>query len=251
MASTEASTRVTTVQRGYHAFQTGDMDPLRALLASDVAWHAPRSRLAIGRLSRHQRRHRRVRPVVPGKRRYLPRRGERDPGRRPKHRRLGPLKRHPWQQDAGSTLRAHLPLPRRPSIGGVGHQLRPSRDGRLLGIADLVRNEPHCHFCADCQTRFAGRAIRGLTSEHTHTTTHVHWRRGRGELSAGCVGLDLHSWPARRARRGRDCAGAPVGSYEESDLHHFSPAALCCGAGLDVPCKVTRSQSHTSGGTRR
>ena len=41
MASTEASTRVTTVQRGYEAFQTGDMDTLRALLASDVAWHAP------------------------------------------------------------------------------------------------------------------------------------------------------------------------------------------------------------------
>jgi len=35
------SARVDLVQRGYEAFQTGDMDALRSLLARDVVWHAP------------------------------------------------------------------------------------------------------------------------------------------------------------------------------------------------------------------
>jgi uncharacterized protein len=35
------SARVDIVRRGYEAFQTGDMDALRSLLASDIAWHSP------------------------------------------------------------------------------------------------------------------------------------------------------------------------------------------------------------------
>jgi ketosteroid isomerase-like protein len=41
MASGEGSARLDVVRRGYDAFQTGDMDTLRSLLASDVTWHAP------------------------------------------------------------------------------------------------------------------------------------------------------------------------------------------------------------------
>jgi ketosteroid isomerase-like protein len=40
MASTETSTRVTAVKRGYEAFQTGDMDTMRQVLAADVSWHS-------------------------------------------------------------------------------------------------------------------------------------------------------------------------------------------------------------------
>ena len=36
-----SSARVDLVERGYEAFQTGDMDALRSLLAADVVWHAP------------------------------------------------------------------------------------------------------------------------------------------------------------------------------------------------------------------
>jgi uncharacterized protein len=35
------SARVDIVRRGYEAFQTGDMDALRSLLASDISWHSP------------------------------------------------------------------------------------------------------------------------------------------------------------------------------------------------------------------
>jgi ketosteroid isomerase-like protein len=41
MGSGEASARLDVVRRGYDAFQTGDMDTLRSLLASEVAWHSP------------------------------------------------------------------------------------------------------------------------------------------------------------------------------------------------------------------
>ena len=41
---TATSTRVDTVRRGYEAFQAGDMDTLRALLTTDVIWHAPGQR---------------------------------------------------------------------------------------------------------------------------------------------------------------------------------------------------------------
>lgn len=41
MASTETSMRVGIVQRGYEAFQNGDMETLRTLLAKDIIWHAP------------------------------------------------------------------------------------------------------------------------------------------------------------------------------------------------------------------
>jgi ketosteroid isomerase-like protein len=35
-----ASARVGVVERGYEAFQTGDMDTLRSLIAGDVVWHS-------------------------------------------------------------------------------------------------------------------------------------------------------------------------------------------------------------------
>lgn len=35
------STRADVVRRGYAAFETGDMDTMRTILAADVAWHAP------------------------------------------------------------------------------------------------------------------------------------------------------------------------------------------------------------------
>jgi ketosteroid isomerase-like protein len=41
MASSSGSARVDLVRRGYEAFQTGDMDTLRSVLASDVSWHSP------------------------------------------------------------------------------------------------------------------------------------------------------------------------------------------------------------------
>jgi uncharacterized protein len=41
MSSTETSTRVDLVRRGYAAFETGDMDTMRAVLTDDVAWHSP------------------------------------------------------------------------------------------------------------------------------------------------------------------------------------------------------------------
>ena len=41
MGSTDADARAKIVQRGYEAFQTGDMDTLRSLFAADIAWHSP------------------------------------------------------------------------------------------------------------------------------------------------------------------------------------------------------------------
>jgi ketosteroid isomerase-like protein len=41
MASSEAGARAKIVQRGYEAFQTGDMDTLRSLFTSDISWHSP------------------------------------------------------------------------------------------------------------------------------------------------------------------------------------------------------------------
>jgi ketosteroid isomerase-like protein len=41
MASSDADARAKTAQRGYEAFQTGDMDTLRSLLTSDITWHSP------------------------------------------------------------------------------------------------------------------------------------------------------------------------------------------------------------------
>src|SRR5205823_3076701 len=41
MASTETTGRAALARRGYESFQTGDMDTLRLLLASDIAWHSP------------------------------------------------------------------------------------------------------------------------------------------------------------------------------------------------------------------
>jgi uncharacterized protein len=40
MASTDTSTRVDLVRRGYDAFSNGDMDTMRTILAGDVVWHA-------------------------------------------------------------------------------------------------------------------------------------------------------------------------------------------------------------------
>jgi len=40
MTSTEATTRVDLVRRGYDAFKNGDMDTMRTILTGDVAWHA-------------------------------------------------------------------------------------------------------------------------------------------------------------------------------------------------------------------
>jgi uncharacterized protein len=40
MSSTETSTRVDLVRRGYAAFQSGDMDTMHKILAADVVWHA-------------------------------------------------------------------------------------------------------------------------------------------------------------------------------------------------------------------
>ena len=40
MTSTETSTRVDLVRRGYDAFKNGDMDTMRTILAGDVTWHA-------------------------------------------------------------------------------------------------------------------------------------------------------------------------------------------------------------------
>jgi ketosteroid isomerase-like protein len=39
MTSTETSTRGGIVRRGYEAFQNGDKDPMRTILAGEVAWH--------------------------------------------------------------------------------------------------------------------------------------------------------------------------------------------------------------------
>src|SRR2546423_1172477 len=41
MASTGTSTRAALARRVYESFQTGDMDTLRSLLASDITWHSP------------------------------------------------------------------------------------------------------------------------------------------------------------------------------------------------------------------
>ena len=41
MTSTDASAHVDLVRRGYDAFKNGDMDTMRTILATDVAWHAP------------------------------------------------------------------------------------------------------------------------------------------------------------------------------------------------------------------
>jgi ketosteroid isomerase-like protein len=41
MASTELRTRSALAQRVYESFQAGDMDTVRSLLASDIAWHSP------------------------------------------------------------------------------------------------------------------------------------------------------------------------------------------------------------------
>ncbi|MDX6539348.1 MAG: uncharacterized protein QOI71_958 [Gaiellales bacterium] len=41
MAASGTSARVDLVRRGYEAFQAGDMDTLRTLLASDISWHSP------------------------------------------------------------------------------------------------------------------------------------------------------------------------------------------------------------------
>jgi uncharacterized protein len=41
MASTEISTKSARIKRGYEAFQAGDMDTLRSLFTSDIAWHSP------------------------------------------------------------------------------------------------------------------------------------------------------------------------------------------------------------------
>lgn len=40
MASSELGARSALVERGYDAFQTGDMDALRSLFTSDIAWHS-------------------------------------------------------------------------------------------------------------------------------------------------------------------------------------------------------------------
>jgi ketosteroid isomerase-like protein len=41
MSSTGTSPRADLVRRGYAAFQNGDMDAMRTILAADIAWHAP------------------------------------------------------------------------------------------------------------------------------------------------------------------------------------------------------------------
>jgi uncharacterized protein len=41
MSSAGTSSRADLVRRGYAAFQSGDMDTLRAILTGDVVWHAP------------------------------------------------------------------------------------------------------------------------------------------------------------------------------------------------------------------
>ena len=41
MSSSGTSTRADLVRRGYAAFQNGDMDTMRTILAGDVAWHSP------------------------------------------------------------------------------------------------------------------------------------------------------------------------------------------------------------------
>ncbi|MEP6640382.1 MAG: nuclear transport factor 2 family protein [Gaiellales bacterium] len=41
MSSGGTSTRADLARRGYAAFQSGDMDTMRAILTDDVAWHAP------------------------------------------------------------------------------------------------------------------------------------------------------------------------------------------------------------------
>lgn len=41
MSSVEQGGRSALIQQGYDAFQTGDMDKLRSLFTSDIAWHSP------------------------------------------------------------------------------------------------------------------------------------------------------------------------------------------------------------------
>ena len=41
MASTEPRTRSALAQRVYESFQAGDMDTVRSLFTSDIAWHSP------------------------------------------------------------------------------------------------------------------------------------------------------------------------------------------------------------------
>jgi ketosteroid isomerase-like protein len=41
MSSAGTSPRADIVRRGYAAFQNGDMDTMRTILAGDVVWHAP------------------------------------------------------------------------------------------------------------------------------------------------------------------------------------------------------------------
>jgi ketosteroid isomerase-like protein len=41
MASTEPRTRSALARRVYESFQAGDMDTVRALFTSDIAWHSP------------------------------------------------------------------------------------------------------------------------------------------------------------------------------------------------------------------
>jgi uncharacterized protein len=41
MSSAGTSARADIVRRGYAAFQSGDMDTLRTILAGDVVWHTP------------------------------------------------------------------------------------------------------------------------------------------------------------------------------------------------------------------
>jgi ketosteroid isomerase-like protein len=41
MAPIETTGRAALARRGYESFQTGDMDTLRSLLASDIGWHSP------------------------------------------------------------------------------------------------------------------------------------------------------------------------------------------------------------------
>ena len=41
MSSAGTSPRADLVRRGYAAFQNGDMDTMRTILAGDVVWHAP------------------------------------------------------------------------------------------------------------------------------------------------------------------------------------------------------------------
>ncbi|MGH3427037.1 MAG: nuclear transport factor 2 family protein [Mycobacteriales bacterium] len=41
MSSAGTGSRADLVRRGYAAFQSGDMDAMRTILAADVVWHAP------------------------------------------------------------------------------------------------------------------------------------------------------------------------------------------------------------------